>query len=180
MEKWKEIKGFSGYFISNYGNVKSIDRTIQRIDGRFVKYKGTKLKKQINPNGYMFVNLNIHHKGYPIYIHKLVAQYFVEKPSTNENMIVNHKDGNKTNNNYKNLEWVTYSQNSLHSYNELKQNKPHSNGLPQAIIVKNSNQYTYFDSITTAAKNLKISKIQTKWTINKEIIYRLTGICFIK
>ena len=40
MEKWKEIIEFPGYLISNYGNIKSVDRTIQRIDGKNVHYKG--------------------------------------------------------------------------------------------------------------------------------------------
>lgn len=160
MEKWKEIIEFPGYLISNYGNIKSVDRTIQRIDGKNVHYKGKYLKKQTNPNGYLFVNLNEHHKGHPVYIHKLVAKYFVKKPAMDKKLIVNHKDGNKENNNYKNLEWVTYSYNSKHSYDVLKQSKPHSKGFPKPIVVKQKNGYVYYDSITTASKKLNLSKTQ--------------------
>ena len=47
-------------------------------------------------------------------IHRLVATYYLDNPSNLP--IVNHKDGNKTNNHISNLEWCTYSQNCLHSY----------------------------------------------------------------
>lgn len=81
-------------------------------------------------------------------------------------MIVNHKDGDKTNNHYKNIEWVTYSQNSLHSYNELKQKKPHSNGVSKAIVINCKNKYTYFDSVSNAANKTGVSKTQILRLLN--------------
>lgn len=45
MEIWKEIENFPGYFISNYGNVKSVDRIIKRTDGKYRHYRGRELKK---------------------------------------------------------------------------------------------------------------------------------------
>lgn len=46
----------------------------------------------------------------------MVAQHFV--PNPNNLPIPNHKDGNKMNNYYMNLEWCTYSDNNQHAYDE--------------------------------------------------------------
>ena len=60
-------------------------------------------------------------------IHRLVAELFITRHS--ENLIVNHIDGNKTNNHVSNLEWVTYKENTQHMLNNnLKKSFP--NNLP--------------------------------------------------
>lgn len=47
-------------------------------------------------------------------LHRLVAEHFLEKKGGD--MVVNHKDGNKKNNHYMNLEWVSRSENEKHAY----------------------------------------------------------------
>ena len=101
MEIWKDIKDYEGYYqISSEGNVRNIKT--QQI-----------LKGDTNNLGYRRVTLYT-----PIrkrfFIHRLVALHFCEGYS--EELVVNHKDGNKQNNNYLNLEWVTRSENDLHAY----------------------------------------------------------------
>lgn len=49
-----------------------------------------------------------------IKIHRAVAQTFIPNPENKED--VNHKDGNKLNNNVENLEWTTTSENMVHSF----------------------------------------------------------------
>ena len=49
-------------------------------------------------------------------VHRLVAKYYVENPNPLEYDIVNHKDGNKLNNHYTNLEWCDISINTQHAY----------------------------------------------------------------
>ena len=159
MEVWKEIDNFRGYYISNYGNVKSVDRIVTRRDGRQVHYKGKKLHLSLNPNGYLMTGLSVNYKNHTVYPHILVAKYFIEKPLSNEKLIVNHKDGNKTNNNVSNLEWVSYSENSIHSFRELNQKRPHTSGYPKAIVVKNNDKYFYCSSITDASNIYKLSKV---------------------
>lgn len=48
------------------------------------------------------------------FVHRLVAFYFV--PGYQEDLVVNHIDGDKSNNLFTNLEWVTRSENDLHAF----------------------------------------------------------------
>jgi len=49
-----------------------------------------------------------------LYVHRLVATGFLGLPE--KGMEVNHKDGNKTNNNVVNLEWLTRTENVRHAF----------------------------------------------------------------
>ena len=49
-------------------------------------------------------------------VHRLVAFAWLPEPPTNKHVWINHKDGNKANNNAYNLEWTTISQNIQHKF----------------------------------------------------------------
>jgi hypothetical protein len=63
--------------------------------------------------GYYVVNVIIDGKRRPEYVHRLVAKAFLPNPEGLPE--VNHKDGNRLNNNVENLEWVTAEENLKHS-----------------------------------------------------------------
>lgn len=67
-----------------------------------------------NGHGYKQVQIMRNNKRYTKYVHRLVAECFIENP--NNEPEVNHKDGNKANNKVENLEWCTRSENQKHSY----------------------------------------------------------------
>lgn len=102
MERWKEIKGYEGlYEISDLGRIKNIIKN---------KFKAPNKNK----NGYLYVDLWKNNKSKKYTIHRLVATTFIE--NINNFCDVNHKDGNKSNNNVDNLEWCDRSYNLKEAY----------------------------------------------------------------
>jgi len=76
---------------------------------------GRILKPGKTGGGYFAVNLfNRGVREGSVKIHRLVAEYYLQKVEGKK--CVNHKDGNKENNNVENLEWCTYSENTKHAY----------------------------------------------------------------
>ena len=63
--------------------------------------------------GYFQICTTVNDKRKNIKVHKAVAESFIDNP--NNLPVVNHKDGNKENNNVDNLEWVTHKENSRHA-----------------------------------------------------------------
>lgn len=114
-EIWKDVVGFeSCYSISNFGNIKSKDRYSKPYKNGQCHLITGKVRKPSIKNGYYFCWLqNQEGVRYMQYIHRLVAQTFV----TNKNNlpVIDHIDGNKLNNSYKNLRWCTVSKNNLNT-----------------------------------------------------------------
>ena len=102
-EIWKDIENYENvYQISNIGRVR-----------RIYKNGNTKILKQdITKRGYCRISLSKNQKHKHYQIHRLVAKAFI--PNPNNYPIVNHKDENPMNNNVDNLEWCTYSYNTLY------------------------------------------------------------------
>ena len=103
------------YLVSNLGNVKSIDRQVnyrQKTSKIIAKriYPGRLLKQSTNIEGYKFVSLKKDGKIKQIYVHRLVAMAFVD--GYDDGLVVNHKNENKADNRYTNLEWCTQKYNA--------------------------------------------------------------------
>lgn len=107
MEIWKTINSFPNYEVSNFGSVRNTKT-------------GNMLKVATNNSGYKLVCLSNKNKKRTGYIHRLVAESFINTNLDTRTSVVNHVDGDKSNNTIKNLEWASYSQNAHHSRSRLK------------------------------------------------------------
>jgi len=111
-EIWKPIplEEYVGlYEISSLGRVRSLDRLVKCNTGtRFCK--GQILKPAVNGWGYNHISLSKNQKLHTFRLCRLVAMAFV--PNPNNLPCVNHKDEDKTNDVYTNLEWVDYITNN--------------------------------------------------------------------
>ena len=112
-ELFKDIVGYEGlYQVSNYGNVKSLSRTIKASGKCGYVSKERILKKSKNRTGYFQVILCIDVKRKTRTVHSLVGEAFLNHTPNGHTFVVNHKDLNKLNNNIDNLEIVTHRENS--------------------------------------------------------------------
>ena len=113
-EIWKDIQGYEGFYqISNLGNVKSLERVIDKGNGILQHRKERIMNKRESVDGYYIAKLNVNKKSKSIAIHILVARHFIDNP--NNYPEVNHKDCNRRNNQVDNLEWCTHQQNVEYS-----------------------------------------------------------------
>lgn len=123
------------YLVSNTGEIKGVKT-------------GKVRKKNINHEGYYYVCISLGSRNIKplIKIHRAVAETFLK--NVNNDLVINHKDGNKLNNYTKNLEFCTYQFNSIHAV-KLGLND-YSNVKKYKIICLESMQV--FNSIYEAGK----------------------------
>lgn len=111
-EMWRDIPGYEGYYqVSNLGRVKSLERMVKH--GGYEYRRKERIRSPFETAGYLCVALNKDTIEKTYQIHQLVAIAFIPNPENKP--IVNHIDGNKTNNCVDNLEWVTYKENAQHA-----------------------------------------------------------------
>lgn len=115
-EIWKDIPGYEGWYkASNTGLIKSLDRFVNSKSGCKAKRGGKILRQRIDKHGYFKVFISANGKRKNLLTHRLIASSFI--PNTHNKPQVNHKDGNKLNNNDWNLEWNTGFENQQHAFN---------------------------------------------------------------
>lgn len=151
------IKGWEMYQVDTNGNVYGKN--------------GNKLKYSINHNGYCIVNFYHNNKRKGFSVHTLIAKTFLENKENKTQ--VNHKDGNKQNNNIDNLEFVTAKENIEHSIKILGNDNIGVNNPNSRKIFgydKNTNELKFkFDCIADAARYFAVNNVNYRHIQN--IIY---------
>lgn len=127
-------------------------------DGRVLGKAGVVLKLHKGTSGYMQVNCYKNGKLHKTFlVHRLVASAFIPNPENFPE--VNHLDGDKSNNRFTNLKWVTRSENIKHGIDTglIKKSmvgrvgKKHWRSIP-LIMYDFSGNMTEFESAGEAAK----------------------------
>lgn len=172
-EEWKDIEGYENYYIiSNTGKIKSLltNKLLALSDVNNMGYKRVTLYKPVKKR---------------FFVHRLVAYHFCEDYS--EDLVVNHKDGNKQNNNADNLEWVAHSENDIHAY---KNNLRHVSGgaiiqqkmANRRVIVTSleTNQVEFiFDNYKECAKSFGLNEVYIQHCcLGKYKLKRTYKVCY--
>lgn len=113
-EIWKEVPAYEGrYQASTLGRIKSMDRTVS-FKNTTSNRKG-KILKLSSSRGYSTVKLyDAKFESHHLLAHRVIAKTFIPNPENKPH--INHINGIKHDNRVENLEWVTHSENLLHSY----------------------------------------------------------------
>ena len=155
-EIWKNVKGFPGYQISCFGRVKSLKRNINII-----------IRSRLLSNGYVRIGIQRKGKQLTLLVHLLVLTHFgPPKPSIKHQC--NHKDTDKTNNWWTNLEWMTSKENTNHAIDKGKR----GGGEMHPLAIINNKKVKRIRKLYSI-KKYKIREIAKKLNINENIISKV-------
>ncbi len=174
IEVWKAIPRLNGYEASNLGRIRSIDRVIEGISRwdisstRIYNQPGKIISLIDNGNGYLYFTSSIKGKRKNYYVHRAIAEAFLDNINLYDE--INHKDGNKKNNNIENLEWCSHLQNLEHaSINNLIRKGEQK---PNAIKIINKSSGLIFNTIREAADFYNIKYGLLKEALRRKVIRR--------
>lgn len=148
---WRDVVGYEGlYKVSSNGEIERVG--------------GFKLSQTNDERGYKKVSLCKNGIPKTIRVHRVVADAFLRKVEGKPH--INHIDGNKANNNIKNLEWCTPVENMNHAYDyDLRKNN-----IKVTLISARSGIRKEFRSMAQASRFLGYSDGYVKELRNKGII----------
>lgn len=166
MEQWKDVKGYEGmYQVSNFGRVRSIGVLRRNFKGQVVFINRERILSPFdNGNGYLAVSFQHNHIRKNFYVHRLVAETFIDNPDSKPQ--VNHKDYNRKNNHVSNLEWMTAHENFGYSKCNIPKRQNYSTNTGERYITKRPNRNLYRVSAVICGKEKSFS------TLEKAIEYR--------
>jgi hypothetical protein len=155
----KQIPGFEQFTISHNGEIRGVNGKILK---KFIHTKGSLC-------GYATIGFWIRGENKTRHqkVHRLVAMTWVPNPDNKPE--VNHKDGNKLNNHFQNLEWVTRSENIQHAFRTGLNKAPSGVDAWQAKFDR-SQVIAIRDALRCGHKVMAIAKY---FNVHYGIIYRL-------
>lgn len=153
---WKTTNECSLYEVSDTGLVRRIE-TKRVLKGCVTS--GYRSVKFTFPDG----------KQQRFYVHRLVAEHFLAE-FWQEGLVVNHKDGDKLNNDVSNLEWVSQKENILHYYQNLqKEKKERKNNGKKVPVIQydlNGNELACYESVSEASRQTGIKIGAISYVLN--------------
>lgn len=164
-EQWKAIEGFENlYEISNLGRIKSLWK-VRGTESRILKPYRTE-------RGYLSVCL--YPGPFDKNVHWLVLRAFIGPPPDNHEP--NHKNGKRDDNRLDNLEWVTRSQNIIHSYRVLGRKRADMRGqrntnakLTTIKVIKFRKQHSNGRTIRSIANETGLT-----WSAIRDAVKKIT------
>lgn len=153
-EKWEKVSGFTRYEVSNCGRIRNIHTKQEKA----VRYTKT---------GYGITDLKENGKKKTCYVHRIVAEAFVDNPYSLP--CINHKDENKRNNCAENLEWCTAQYNNRYGTHNEKIRE--TNTKLYGKIIHQIDKITgdivgTFPSIVAAAKSIGVTHQAIVWALS--------------
>jgi hypothetical protein len=161
-ENAKEIEGYENYMVTNTGSIYS------KVSKKF-------LNPSLNGSGYFIIDLCANDydekkkdyeytrkrtaKRKKFRVHYLVAKHFLVNDDFDLKTQVNHKDKNRQNNNYLNLEWVSAKENLQHAHNK-----------PVIKYDENYNILETYESILQASKANEINASTLSSSIRRQTL----------
>jgi len=146
-EIFKDVVDYEGiYQISNFGNVKSLKRNVKHNRGGYRVVKEKILKPSKDGHGYLIVTICKNGVKKTKKIHIMVCESFFNHKTCGFDLVIDHVDSNKENNNLDNLQIISQRENS-------SKERTFKSGLPVGVTLdKRSN--IYISRITINKKRL--------------------------
>jgi hypothetical protein len=158
-EVWKDIPNYEGFYqVSNFGNVKSLERDIYNKNGNLHYRQKQKLLSLNISYHYQKVNLHKDFNSKKYYVHHLVSIVFLNHiPNCSTKLVIDHIDGDKFNNNVNNLQVVSQSINMLKA---IKRRCKTTSKYKGVCFDKSRNKWTA--STTRNGKYIFLGRFQTE------------------
>ena len=162
-EIWKDVIGYEGiYEVSNLGGVRT---TLGKTT--YTEWHGTRhweqryMKQKTDKNGYKRVSLWMNGKNKDFLVHRLVGIAFIDNIDNKPH--INHIDGNTSNNNIKNLEWIDECGNINHAFD----NRLIKTGIITILTDKVTGEIHEFRSLSKASLFLGVNSGYISYKMKK-------------
>lgn len=133
--EWRAVPYYPDYLVSEYGDVKKLD--------------GYVLVPFTNNWGYLSVSLCKKGKYRTVLVHRLVASAFIDHWPFFSDLVPNHRNLDKRDNHYSNLEWLTVHENNIHA--GIVRGNKHFHSI-YATSVITGEKYSFSDVFSAADK----------------------------